>query len=319
MPAIFRRFNKTGKGICVRFVHQFRVVVYASMQYPYIHTPLFPQVYGTCSQQFWEFFLPLHTFSGVNIDICLRGAKKSFLTVRTDAWKSFPGCRRSLYNRIKNIPSFWPKVMHSERIDLSGFDLPSKQRQIIFNFIDPLWGWLVAARRQSPVDLHWKPIAQDPRRRVFGGGVEYGDCFRQACASCPAGTHPMCFALHWDGAIGRGLSVAPICIGVANTNVCDFDTQFCLGYMPHVSDNEQPEFRKTTLYTTVKHHIRNRCAAAILRVLEVASKTGMKCRLKNIRNQEVERLLFPRSVRCYTATAHTHNARMTHNPLCCTI
>ena len=41
-------------------------------------------------------------------------------------------------------------------------------------------------------------------------------------------------------------------------------------------------------------HIRQACAAAILRVLEQAATNGVTCRLLNIRNQDVTRLLFPR-------------------------
>ena len=48
--------------------------------------------------------------------------------------------------------------------------------------------------------------------------------------------------------------------------------------------------------TKVKHYIRQKCAAAILRVLESAASAGVRCRLRNIRGEEVERILFPRLV-----------------------
>ena len=46
--------------------------------------------------------------------------------------------------------------------------------------------------------------------------------------------------------------------------------------------------------TRLTCHIRQRCVAAILRVLEQAASTGVTCRLLNIRNQDIKRLLFPK-------------------------
>ena len=48
------------------------------------------------------------------------------------------------------------------------------------------------------------------------------------------------------------------------------------------------------MITRLTCHIRQSCAAAILRVLEQAASTGVTCRLLNIRNQDVKRLLFPK-------------------------
>ena len=46
----------------------------------------------------------------------------------------------------------------------------------------------------------------------------------------------------------------------------------------------------------LKFYIRQQCAAAILRVMEAAATTGVVCRLKNIRNHDITRLLFPKLV-----------------------
>lgn len=238
--------------------------------------------------------MEIHCFSGVHIDRCLTSAKRTFLREHTQEWKQFPSTRRALFDQIKKVPVFWPEVMHAETISLSQFNLASGTANVSFEFINPLWGWLMAARRQHPLDMHWKPFAQCRDRPVYGGGVEYGECFRAACRSCPRGSYPMCVHLHWDGAVGRGMSAAPICIGVGNTNICGSDTQFCVGYMPHIPDSSRPEFRKTQKFTTIKHYVRQRCAAAILRVLEAGARTGVRCRLKNIKDTEVERVLFPR-------------------------
>ena len=247
-----------------------------------------------CSDQFWKFFLQIHTFTGVAIDTSLSSAKRTFLSKNSSDWKQFPPSKRELLTKIKKLNPFWHQIWHSCSIDLSKFRLPSGTKSLEFHFIDPLWGWLRAARRQQPNTLQWKPRAQNVLCPFYGGGVQYGESFAQACQSCPAGSYPMCVGLHWDGTSGRGLSSSPICIEVANTNCCDSSTQFCLGYMPHVPDECKPEWAKLPKATTVKFYIRQQCASAILRVLEHAARDGVKCRLQNNHGVEVKRLLFPR-------------------------
>ena len=244
-----------------------------------------------CSDRFWKFFLVMHTFPAVSIDTALASAKRTFLQRQTTEWKRFPPSKRELLSKIAKLTPFWHRIRHSLTINVSHFNLPSNTKSIDFHFIDPLWAWLRAARRQEPTDLHWKPF---PHGGYYGAGVQYGESFRQACASCPNGSYPMCISLHWDGTSGKGLSCAPICVGVANSNCCDTSTQFCIGYMPHVPDEGQPEWKGSAKATTVKFYIRQQCASAILRVLETSAKSGVCCRLRNHRGVEVERLMFPR-------------------------
>ena len=136
------------------------------------------------------------------------------------------------------LTPFWPQVLHTTRIDLSRFELPSGTKEICFKFVDPIWGWLVAARRQNPLELHWKPLAQRLGRELYGQGIHCGQLFKHACASVPRGSFPMCVGLHWDGTGAHGLSSSPICVCVGNSNSCKSDTQFCIGYMPHVPDEK---------------------------------------------------------------------------------
>ena len=49
-------------------------------------------------------------------------------------------------------------------------------------------------------------------------------------------------------------------------------------------------------HSRLKTYIRQQCAAAILTVLELAATSGITCRLMNIRNRDVKRLLFPKLV-----------------------
>ena len=183
--------------------------------------------------------------------------------------------------------------MHRHTIDLEQFQLASGTKSLEFVFIDPLWGWLLAARRQHPLDMHWKPVmsAQSP---LYGGGVQFGKCFQEAVRTIPSDTYVMGISLHWDGtSTHRGLASTPICIGVANCNNGDLSTQFCLGYVPKVPDDSDG-FRKTPLATKVKFHIRQECIGAILRVMETAAEKGVTCRLRNQMGIEVERVLVPR-------------------------
>ena len=233
----------------------------------------------------------MHTFPATSIDTALSCAKRTFLQKHTDEWKRFPPSRRELLSRIKKLTPFWHHISHSLTIDVSHFRLPSETKSVDFHFIDPLWAWLRAARRQDPAMLHWKPT---PGGGYYGGGVQYGEAFQHACRSCPPGSYPMCIGLHWDGTFGKSLSFAPICVGVANTNVCDSSTQFCIGYMPHVPDEKRPGWKELEVSTKVKFFLRQQCASAILRVIETAAEYGVFCRLRNHRGVEVKRLMFPR-------------------------
>ena len=192
------------------------------------------EVKQLCSEPFWKFFLRIHAFPGHVIDTTLKGVKQTFLQRQSAAYKQFPTSRRALLDKINKVStSFWPHVLHTTHIDLSraGLTKPlaSGTTSISFEFLDPVWAWLVAARRLDPLDLHWKPIAQNVHRPVYGGGVQYGECFAQACKSCPPDSYPMCISLHWDGTSGGGIQSTPICIGVGNTNNCSADTQCCIG------------------------------------------------------------------------------------------
>ena len=79
----------------------------------------------------------------------------------------------------------------------------------------------------------------------------------------PPGTHPMRVSLHWDGTNAHGQASTPITIGVANTNSVSSTTQFCIGYIPIISDLGSA-FASSA--TEIKYHIRNKAIAAMLRI-----------------------------------------------------
>lgn len=210
--------------------------------------------------------------------------------------KVFPISRRVLSEKMSTIPPFWPKVLHTCHLDLSQFaeKLPSKTSTIAFKFVDPVWAWIMAARRQHPLEMHWKAFAQQRGHEVYGGGIQYGRLMQKVCADIEEGSYPMLVGLHWDGTGAKGVSSAPICVCVGNTNSCNSSAHFCVGHMPHIPDERKPEFNKLPISTEIKFYIRQRCCAAILRVLAESSRRGVVVRLLNQRNKDVVRLLHPR-------------------------
>ena len=197
------------------------------------------------SPAFWTFFLKLHSFAQVVVDTVLHNVKKMEF-FPPELQRNFPSCRRNIMNNLGCIQEFWSIVRHTHRIDLSQFNLPSGTRFLDFEFVDPIWGWLLAARRHHPGDLHWKPIAQHRTKEpLYGGGIQYGECFKHAFMTCRAGSYLMMMGLHWDGTYGRSLDVTPIAVAVANINNCDKSKETCIGYMPFTPDQKRPEFKKT--------------------------------------------------------------------------
>ena len=203
----------------------------------------------TYSPQFWKFFLKLHTFSQVVVDTALHSARKMDF-FPPELKKGFPSSKRAMMYNLRCIEKFWSIVTHTYRIDLSQFDLSSGTRYLDFQFVDPIWAWLLAARRFHPADLHWKPHTQHRTNApVYGGGIQYGECFKHAFAQRPDGSYLMMMSLHWDGTFGRSLDVTPIAIAVANVNHCVQSKETCIGYMPFTHDQKRPEFKKTAKCT----------------------------------------------------------------------
>ena len=198
-----------------------------------------------CSDKFWSLFLSVHTFSGVYIDTTLAMVKRLFLQPKTAESKMFASTRRQLKTKMQCVKNFWERVRHTKRIDLVQFQLPSRVSHVNFHFIDPVWGWLMAARRQEALHMHWKPFAHahDHGLRAYGGGIQCGECFAHAYKKCPKGSYNMMVSLHWDGTHGHGMGCVPIAVGVGNTNCCDSSKEFCIGYIPTVPDQSQPFFK----------------------------------------------------------------------------
>ena len=117
------------------------------------------RTHQACSAKFWEFFLSMHDQAAVAIDAALIAVKKTFMDRDKDleAWKQFPPSRALLLQRIDG--QFWTHVRHTIRIDLQPLHLPEGSISFLeFTFVDPVFAWIIAARRQRADDMHWRPI-----------------------------------------------------------------------------------------------------------------------------------------------------------------
>ena len=88
--------------------------------------------------KFWKLYLAMHTLSGTAIDSALKVVKTLFASDIDP--KRFPISRRSLLDKMGTLAPFWPRVLHTTRIDVSQFRLPSGTKEICFKFVDPIWG-----------------------------------------------------------------------------------------------------------------------------------------------------------------------------------
>ena len=147
------------------------------------------RTHQSCSTSFWQFFLPLHQKPKSTIDVALAAAKNVFMKSLkgTTDWEQFPGSWRVLKRRIDS--RFWARVTHTVNIDLSKFKLPRPISEMEFKFIDPIFAWIVAALRQPPHSMEFKarPVFDQHGDPMYGGGVQQGLCFQEACRSCPPG------------------------------------------------------------------------------------------------------------------------------------
>ena len=253
-------------------------------------------VYEKCSPTFWSFFLPMHSLPASTIDTALLAARSAFNP--PNALGRFPPTKRSLINwSIAKVDPFWPKVMCTATIDLRAFDLPPRLQTLTFRFVDPVWAWLQAATQQPAEEMNWIPKRKinpaTPRDYYYGAGVEFGESFAEACRTCPSRTYPMLVGLHWDGAHAHGLNSSPICIRVGNTNSLSATTKYCIAYMPVLSDMGGAH---ASTAVEIKFSMKQQCIGAILRVLESAARTGVRCNMPTNGIKTTTMILWPRLI-----------------------
>ena len=239
--------------------------------------------------RFWKFYLSLHTQSTTAIDAALQAARNVFIP--STPHDLFPSTKRSLYLKIEKTARFWSEVKHTVKIDLTPCGV---NQALTFNFIDPIWGWIMAARRLCPSDMFWQAKIQTLRHsgeRVYGGGIQYGKVFAEACRTCPPGTYPMAFTLHWDGTQAHGQNASPIVVGVANVNGQSTEAQTCIAYMP-TPQGMGAEWHSNAV--AVKFYIRQQCVSAILKVMEDGSVRGVRVQLPDKNGSMCTKMLFPR-------------------------
>ena len=195
-----------------------------------------------------------------------------------------------MMRRVKaNANPFFERIMHVELIDIRKFGVPF---QLPFRFLDPAWAWIVAANKLPPEELNWIPriMTNTSGQRLYGAGVQYGESFAQAFASCPAATYPMLYNVHWDGTSAHNLTAVPIVVAVSNFNGQSTDAHTCIGYLPTVDS----KLFSSSRATEVKFFIRQQCLGAILSVLETYATTGICCRMRGPNGSQITRVLYPR-------------------------
>ena len=236
-------------------------------------------------ETFWNFYLEVHDQAAVAVNAAIRGARKAFHIQRN----SFAGSKKTLMKKIQHyVNPFFERVTHVEHVDLQKFGIAQK---LSFRFLDPAWAWIVAANKLPPEEMQWVPrvMTNVSGERLYGAGVQYGKSFAQAFTSCPTGTFPMLYNVHWDGTSAHGLSAVPVVVGVSNFNGQSTDGHTCVGYLPAVDKKLKP-----TDATDVKFYIRQQCIGAVLRVLETYATTGIRCQLPGPGGACVTKVLFPR-------------------------
>ena len=238
--------------------------------------------------KFWTFYLELHDQAAVAIDAAIRGARKAFSgDVRH---LKFAGSKKTMMRKIQStVNPFFERIMHIELIDLQKFGVPYK---LPFRFLDPAWAWIIAANKLPPEEINWIPrvMTNASGERLYGAGVQYGEAFAQAFASCPADTFPMLYNVHWDGTGAHGLEAVPVVVAVSNFNGQNTDAHTCIGYLPTVDK----KLFTPSKSTQVKFHIRQECIGAVLTVLETYARTGVRCRMRGPDGTHVTKVLFPR-------------------------
>ena len=219
-----------------------------------------------------------------NTHSCIKGSEGKFYS-----------SKRLLTRKVNAIKQdFWSAVTHTVSFSLQQFNL---DKTITFRFLNPIWAWLMAAQRFPPEDLQWLPYVQRhpvSGERLYGGGVQFGKAFSHAYKSCPRGTYPMLFNLHWDGTNAHGVWCTPIAVGNANINGQSTAAHVCIAYLPSLSGMGR-QFTKTKLAKKVKHYILQKCIGEILSVLEEGASRGVRCTV-NLGKGATSTLLYPRLI-----------------------
>jgi len=84
------------------------------------------------------------------------------------------------------------------------------QQEIKFQFINPLWAWVVAANemRDAGYVMQFDPMSmfhEQTGEQLYGAGVAFGDALKFATARTPKNAKPALFGLSFDGG-GSGVS-----------------------------------------------------------------------------------------------------------------
>ena len=169
-------------------------------------------------------------------------------------------------------------------IDLRSFALPGNVIECRFRFVNPLWAWTQAANDMVAAGhtMHFSPkilLHEQTRARIYGAGVQFGNCLKFAASRTPRGGKPALFGISFDGGDSgvSDRSVYPICVSALNFNGADPMQCGLVGFVPIVGVPKS--FKETEKYRDVKAHVLQECVGAVLDVMENVARDGFTARI----------------------------------------
>ena len=234
--------------------------------------------------EFWRVFGSVYQERAVLIDRVLKTTREVYVHDRK-VRKKFPISVRDIRDVTKkNAGDFTNYLMHEVTIDLRSFALPGNVKECKFRFINPLWAWTQVANDMIDHghEMHFVPkilTHEQTGDRVFGAGVQFGNCLKFATSRTPRGGKPALFGISFDGGESgvAERSVYPICISALNFNGADPRQCGLVGFLPIIKVSHT--FKATDIFRDVKAHVMQECVGAVLDVMENVARDGFTARI----------------------------------------
>ena len=157
-------------------------------------------------------------------------------------------------------------------------------QEVKFQFINPLWAWVVAANemRGAGYVMQFDPMSmfhEQTGEQLYGAGVAFGDALKFATARTPKNAKPALFGISFDGG-GSGVSnrnAYPICVSVLNFDGADPLQCGLVGFLPLL--DVPPSMKSANKFQLAKAHVMQECIGVIIDEVENMSENGFIARL----------------------------------------
>ena len=235
------------------------------------------------SDEFWRVFGSVHEERAVLIDRVLKTTRDIYVH-DPEIRKNFPISVRAIRESTrKHAGDFASHLMHEVTIDLRRFALPGNVQECKFRFINPLWAWTQVANDMidNGHEMHFVPkmLFEQTGDRLFGAGVQFGNCLKFATSRTPRGGKPALFGISFDGGESgvAERSVYPICVSALNFNGADPRQCGLVGFLPIIKVSKT--FKALEKFREVKAHVMQECVGAVLDVMENVARDGFTARI----------------------------------------